>query len=316
MHPNSMPARDAAVAGSKTPAPLPTGTTTEADPTQLPPVAPAPILDASPYVLPSEDAAAVQASWTALYHQFGPTTTIGRMMVEQIAMATLRTDRITRFIRAETAYRVRLAVDAWQEARHVVADEAMTRLRAGDGRSARPTLLATPEGIDRLMADLMGLRGCLDRSPVRWSREHGLRLDACLGVVADALIPSRVEALTAAFLGSDKLLTTRDHAEMARTKAELPAHAVAALLGVIDRELKSLRNDSDNLSRERIAADRAAVAARAQTSPCPAVQAAREHQKTITADMARAVRLFHKVEGRPAAKVKPIKNSVVGSPKS
>ena len=121
---------------------------------------------------------------------------VALVLVRQMAIASIRSERAFRHETALAAERMRRAVDVFDDGRRSTADEILADLPI-DPATCRRRLMTAPEGIAVLVGRLRGLaERAAPRDHVAWDEAEGAELDRCLGWRPEADLKSRVGLLT------------------------------------------------------------------------------------------------------------------------
>ena len=244
--------------------------------------------------LPVEDAQAVEQRFLAIQEELAPSTVLGCFFAHQVALMTVRCQRAARQESKALASRVRQAPAEWDEARAAEADHLLGWIGA-EPISYHRKLMATPEGVDRLIKTLLGLREELDRSVVVWDFTHAQQLAACFGTRESDVPYSRGRCLSDAmggnFAGIDPTeiahLTSKD-AQQNWTCDQMDAH--------IRAEVARLEEHRAGLDLSELALDRAEAGERALFDPGKEATLARKYEAAATRELYRALREFREVE--------------------
>ncbi len=229
-------------------------------------------------VIPGEDAGEVALRVEELEAQLAPDgDPMTRLLARRVAALSVRAERSVRHETAVTAERVRNAAHDFDEARRAEADHLLSYAAAEPATNHR-RLLATPEGVDLLIATLRRLRSSAEIGPsFQWSDNHAYQLDFCTGRRLGSVPVSRGAMLTDAVLhGSFNGLDTAEIDDLA-PKAR---HEWAAdeLVRLIDAEIARLEAHRLTLDRDRIALSRAEAGERALVDTGPAAVLARKYE--------------------------------------
>ena len=239
--------------------------------------------------LTPEDAEAVGRRLAGFEAELRPVGEASRFLVRQAAALSVRIERCMAQEAAATARRVARASAELDRAKADEADRLMAAI-ADDPAGARRRLLATPEGLDRLIAGLDEIRSGFERA--RWDPAKADRLDHLMGRSPAGWGVSREHALSEAFLGRLDLL--RDDEGEGLDEDDRRRWAAGELWRAIDREVADLTDRRAAMGDDPDADDRAGAPAVALFDPSPESALARRYE----ADAGRA---FHKALDRLAA---------------
>ncbi len=245
--------------------------------------------------LPVEDAIEVEHRFLAIQSEMAPQTVIGVYLAHQIALMTVRCQRAARQETAALAIKVRHAAEEFDEKRNGEADHLMGWI-GNEPVSYRRKLMAMPEGVDRLIDALLGLRSELDREgQLFWDYNHMSKIEAYFGRRELDLPPSRGYVLSKAIGGDYKRLDPQEIAHLS-TDNEKRNWACDEMIVYIDAEVVRLRAHRETLDHEAIALDRAEAADRALFDPSKEATLARKYEAAATREFYRALREFREVE--------------------
>ena len=245
--------------------------------------------------LPNEDAAEVEARFEAVREELAPRSVLGTFLAHQVALMTVRCQRAARWETATRASKIRNAASEFVEARNAEADHLIEWITS-DPVGHRRKLMAMPEGVDRLIEGLLGLKGDLEREgTVSWNYAHGQKVEALFGKRSGDVPHSRAIILSNAIQGDFKEV---DPAEVAHlpTLAEKRNWACDELTTAIDAEVERLRAQRETLDVGAIALDRAEAGDRAQFDPSYEATLARRYEAAATRELYRALRELRAVE--------------------
>jgi len=253
-------------------------------------------LTGSGVAFPNEDAAEVEARFEAIREEMGPKTVLGAFLAHQVALMTVRCQWAARWETATRAGKIRNAASDFDEARGSEVDHMVDWI-ASDPVGHRRKLMAMPEGVDRLVEGLLGLRGDLEREgAVPWGYTHGQKLEAYFGGRGD--VPySRGIVLSNAIGGDFQGIDPVEIAHLA-TLSEKRNWACDELILTIDPEIERLRAHRETLDHEAIALDRAEAGHRAMFDPGKEATLARRYESAATRELYRALREFRAVEAQ------------------
>ncbi len=245
--------------------------------------------------LPVEDAIEVEHRFLAIQSEMAPQTVIGSYLAHQIALMTVRCQRAARQETAAISIKVRHAAEEFDEKRNGEADHLMGWI-GNEPVSYRRKLLAMPEGVDRLIDALLGLRSELDREgQLFWDYNHMSKIEAYFGRRELDLPPSRGYVLSKAIGGDYKRLDPKEIAHLS-TDHEKRNWACDEMIVYIDAEVVRLRAHRETLDHEAIALDRAEAGDRALFDPSKEATLARKYEAAATREFYRALREFREVE--------------------
>ena len=116
-------------------------------------------------VLPTDDEAEVARRFEALEAEMAPKSELARMLVNRVATLSLRMEHCVEHEAKNSAHRMRHATEAFDDQRLAEVEKTLSWIATEPATHAR-RLRGTPEGIDRLVADLerLGRRSTTPRA--------------------------------------------------------------------------------------------------------------------------------------------------------
>ena len=248
--------------------------------------------------LPVEDEAAVEARFLAIQEELAPQTVLGVFFAHQMALMTVRCQRAARQEAKAVASKIRRAPAEWDEARAAEADHLMGWIGA-EPVAYRRKLMATPEGVDRLIDALMGLRSELDQPSVVWDFVHGQKLAAFFGTRESDIPLTRGRRLSDAIQGN---FTHIDPSEVEHLTTDEAKRnwACDQMDGHIRAEVERLEAHRASLDLAGLRLDRAEAGERALFDAGKEATLARKYEAAATRELYRALREFRAVEATGA----------------
>ena len=244
--------------------------------------------------LPVEDQAEVALRFAAIQEELVPATILGAFFAHQIALMTVRCQRAARQESAALNAKILRAPAEWDEVRAAEADHLMGWIGV-EPAAYRRQLVATPEGIDRLIERLLGLKSELDRPVVVWDYNHYTQLEAFCGRRESDLPESRGMKLSRAIKGD---FTGIDEIEYGHVPTEdgrrnwACDELIVSILAEVGR-LESLRAKLDLAS---LARDRAESVERALFDAGKEATLARKYEAAASRELHKSLRAFYEVE--------------------
>ena len=239
--------------------------------------------------LPDEDRAAVEARFAELQAELQPGDVLGMVYVEQAALMSIRARRAAEREAAVIAHAARHAAAEFDRARLDEVDRLLDTITADPGPSRR-RLLASTEGIDRLVAALTSVKDQVEGGRARsWGADEWALIEAFCGRRVTAFPVAPTVALMVALAGDLGLCGPRH-----------PVHDVEPI--VLDlwlgrhlrqhlaAELALLAEARAALDPAVLVADRAEAAVRARFDAGPAATAARKDEAAARRELHRALR--------------------------
>ena len=249
--------------------------------------------------IPTEDVEEVERRFATLEAEMRPGSEMARQLVSRVALMTLRLDRSAEHEAKAIAHRMRQAAAEFDADRLAEVDRLMAWIAAEPVTNAR-RLRRMPEGVDRLIAAIEGLRADLAKvGGYKWGYEHSEQLHHLLGLRSAELPVSRVRALTDAIAGNFRHLDSADGEGL-----EMDARrtwAIAELVYLMDDEIAALGKLREGMDLEGIELDRSEAAARAMFDPSKEAILARKYEAANERAMYRALREFREIRAEVQA---------------
>ena len=255
-------------------------------------------------VTPQGDAEEIQRRVEALTADMKPTTQAGEILLVQIAISSVRTERAFEQECAAIARNVRHAADDFDEAR-IEAAETLFEALGEDPRNNLRKLRKSPEGVDRLIDAWSDLRADLtiDPKPV-WTAAHLEQAANMTGLKTEHARGSRLGALSRGFWGDFAALD--DGGDDDLDEEFRRGWAKAMLFERIDAEIAGLTAHRETLDFERIELDRAEAGLRAQFDSSKQATLARRYESEAHRLFYKALKEFRKIEAEATAKPEPV----------
>ena len=245
--------------------------------------------------LPTEDAAEVERRFLAVQEEMAPQTVIGAFLAHRVALMTVRSQRAASHEAAVLKTKIRRAATDFDEARNADADHLLGWIQS-EPISHRRKLMATPEGVDRLIGALVGLRDDLENQPtVQWNYLHCQKVEAYFGRRSSDIPHSRGYILSNVIEGKFDGINPEEIAQLS-TESEKRNWACDQMVVYIDAEVERLRAHRETLDHKAIALDRAEAGRRAQFDASNEAILARRYEAAATREFYRALREFREVE--------------------
>ena len=238
--------------------------------------------------LPNEDAAEVARRFVAFEAELDPQGELAKMLVQRVALLSVRMDRCARQEAASLSEKVRHAVDAYDEAQLAEIAGLADRL-ASEPETATRWLRKTSGGITWMLARWEELRLVLnDRDRDEWADEHRMAAEGLVGRKLDKVRPSRWAALTD---GLDGIWDGLDAADGLGLDDEARrVWARKALDTMIAAEIDGLREALGRIDIEAETDDRAGAADRALFDNSKEAILARRYEAAAERGFYRALR--------------------------
>jgi hypothetical protein len=223
-----------------------------------------------------------------------PKGEVARQLVSRVALMTVRLDRSAEHEARAIAHRMRRATDEHDDARLAEVEKLYSWIAAEPATNAR-RLRTSPEGIDRLIVAMEGLRSDLAHPEgVRWGWQHCEQFHHLTGLRRMDVPVSRPRALTEAIAGDFRHLFQADRPDL--EKVDRQCWAAEELVALIDEEIAGLRGLREGLDLEGLELDRSEAAGRAIFDPSPAATLARKYEAASERGLYRALREFRQAQ--------------------
>ena len=245
-------------------------------------------------VLPDEDAEEVERRFETFEAEMRPRSEMARQLVSRVALMTIRLDRSAEHEAKAIGHRMRRAAAEFDAVRLAEVDRLIAWIASEPTTNAR-RLRTMPEGIDRLIAAIEGLRADLTRQGgYRWGFEQCDRLLNLMGCRFTDLPVHRVRALTDAIAGQFRDLDETEGAGLEIQDRRL--WAIGQMVDLIDRETEALKAIREGLDLEGLELDRAEAASRAIFDPSKEAILARKYEAASERGLYRALREFRDLQ--------------------
>ena len=270
------------------------------------PVAVSPVSWGQTVALPTESADEADRRLVALTGELAPRGEMGRILVKRITVASVRMDRSVANETAMLAEKVRRAESDFDEARMTEADHLLAWISSEPATHHR-RLTRTPEGIDRLVATLRGLKYDLqfNRQTPEDQGTNARMLDECTGRRSTVIPASRGFVLAEAMGGNFRRLADTDGAGL--NDYERKAWAKEELGKLIEGEITRLEDLKGKLDLRAIALDRSEAGQRATFDSGKEATLARRAEAAAERSMYRALSELRQVNAEAEARgIEPI----------
>jgi hypothetical protein len=247
-------------------------------------------------VLAETDEAEIERRTEALQDELAPESTLGTILVRQIARLSVRMERSNQQEIASLARRVRHAVDDFDQERIDEAQWLFDHL-GEEPRGHLRKLRKSPEGIERLVEAWCDLRADLTREPrPTWTERHRERAENLTGYRIEEASGSSLFTLSKATWGDFSGLKEGGEPDAEKRKA----WARARLVERIEAEIASLEQDCMAIDFKTIEIDRAEAPDRALFDPSKEASLARRYEAEATRGFYKALNQLRQVEAEAA----------------
>ena len=245
-------------------------------------------------VLHPEDAQELARRYEMIHAEMAPKTEVAARLVAKVALATVKLDRCAEHEAKAVSYRVRHAVEAFDDERLAEVEKAFSWLAAEPATHAR-RLRNSPEGIARVLESLGELRRDLTRPEgPRWTFDHCHHFHHLIGKRRTDTPFPRARCLFEAICGRFEFLEPADAPDLPH--ADRQHWAIDTMVGLIDAEVAQLEGHLAGFDRAMIELDRAEAPARALFDPSKEAVLARKYEAAIERGLYRALREIREVE--------------------
>jgi hypothetical protein len=245
-------------------------------------------------VVLEEDRDEIERRNEALQAELGPKSTLGQIMVGQMATLSVRMERGARQESAAIDARVRHADELFDEARLDEAEQLFGGI-ANEPRVILRKLLKSPEGVDRLILAWQELRADLTfEGQSLWSVAHLEKAVSLGGLRIEEAQGSSIVVLSKAVLGDFAGLADRDGGIL--NEEGRKAWAQGQLVERIDGQIAGLQAHYETLDFETINLDRAGAGDRALFDPSKEAALARRYESEARRGFFKALKEFRRAE--------------------
>ncbi len=248
-------------------------------------------------VLADCDAPEVERRTEALLDQFDPQSTLGKLLIGNLATFSVRMERGAVEELAMSASRVRHAVETFDYER-IDRAEALFDTLPDDPRKHLRLLKRMPEGVDRLVEGWGELRGELTRlDGAKWDDSHEAMATSMLGFRPGQIGSARVEDLSKAVRGEGSLA---DIGWCSLDREPGKVWARDRLVELIDEQIAALEKHRETLDVELIEMDRDEAPARASFDTSKDGTRFRRYASEASRLFFKTLKEFHKAEAEAA----------------
>ena len=248
--------------------------------------------------VPDEDREAISARFERLRVELAPSCAMGLILVQRIALFSVRLERSARHEAAQIGLAMRRAVEAFDDQRRTAAEKLMDWIAAEPTTNAR-RLRETPEGVGMMLKAWQYLDDDLARfNPAYWSSAQGQRFANLVGRRPGDTPISREGALCKALWNDPSGLEPGEFEGM-DTKARREA-IIAELRRLVASHVAGLRELAASFDREALARDRAEAPTRALFDASPQAILARKYEAAAERGLYKAMKELQALEARHA----------------
>ena len=252
--------------------------------------------------LPTEDQSRVAARFVQFQEDMGPSDMLGMVLVQEMALMSVRLDRAARHEAAVLAAAVGRAAVEFDLARLAEVDRLFETIAANPGENQR-RLLTIPEGVDRLIEALSAAKNQIEGGQARfWGEEERGQIEAFFGRRRVFFPISPTSALLEA-IGGDFRWFGIDHPAHQLNPAVKQTWARNELIAAIHGELARLGTVRAGLDLAALGRERQGSADRALFDTGPDATYARRYEANAARRFSRALRDFQANEAMTGEEV-------------
>jgi hypothetical protein len=250
-------------------------------------------------VIAEADEAEVERRKTLLLQEMAPISTMGAILVGQMATLSVRMERGAKQEFAAVASRVRNAASDFDEARYQRAEDLLLGLGENPRGNLR-RLLKMPEGVELMIQSWNDLRSDLNREgkPL-WTSAHLVEAAGLLGIREEDARTSPIGQLSKGVWGDFANDIEDESGDLDQDVSK--AQARSKLLETIDEEIATLEELYETLDFETIALDRAEAGPRGFFDPSKEASLARRYESEARRGFYKALKEFPKAEAEAVA---------------
>jgi hypothetical protein len=260
-------------------------------------------MTATSVTVPEDEAVEIDRRHQALTAELAPGSESGSILVEQMAMLSVRMERCGRRETAAVAKRVRHAATN-HDAELVDAAEVLIKTLGEDPRVRLRALKRFPEGVVALVEAWTDLRaGLVLTSDRGWDLGRWAKMANLLGREPGDPVLARLEALSQAVLGDFSELAPEEGSGLDAKGRR--AWARTPLVERVDAEIAALERHFETLDHEAFDRDRSEAADRALFEDSREASLARRYESEARRGFFKSLDRFHAVEAEVEAR-KPV----------
>ena len=247
-------------------------------------------------VLPDEDREAVSQRFGRLEAELAPSCEMALILVQRIAMLSIRMERSARLEAAKIGEVMRRASSDFDDVRLATVEKLMDWIAAEPATNSR-RLRGTPEGVARLIQAWLAIDADLNHFVLsRWSWSQWQRLENLMGRRPDDSPMSREGALCKVLWGDYEFLEPGEVEGM--DALDRRDYAIAQLRERIAMHVAELRELAATFDMEALAKDRAEAPTRALFDASPQSILARKYEAAAERGMYKALKELQALEAR------------------
>ena len=248
-------------------------------------------------VVPDEDVEAVSERFAAMEDELRPKHATSLVLVQRIALHSIRLERSARQEAARIGEAMRDAAEDFDDARLAEVESLMDRIAAAPTTNAR-RMRRTPEGVARLIQAWRDVDLDLQRPELdTWSYLHLQRIENLKGRKPSDAPVSREEALCKTIWGQPGYLPGEIEGMDAVERRDYARDRLRELVAGYLAELEAL---SATFDREALSASRAAAARIALFDDSKAAVLARKYEAATERSLLRLLKELREVEAEAA----------------
>ncbi len=250
-------------------------------------------------VVPDEDREAISQRFGRLEAEMAPSCEMALVLVQRIAMLSVRMERSARQEAAKLGEVMRRAASDFDDQRMATVEKLMDWIAAEPATNAR-RLRSTPEGVDKLIQAWLAIDADLSHFVIsQWSWSQWQRIENLVGRRPQDSPISREGALCKVLWGDYEFMEPGElEGKDALDRRE---YAIAQLRERIAMRVAELRELAATFDLDALARDRAEAATRALFDPSPQAVLARKYEAAAERGMYKALKELQALEARGGA---------------
>jgi hypothetical protein len=250
-------------------------------------------------VVPDEDREAISARFGRLEAELAPSTEMALILVQRIAMLSVRMERSARQEAAKLGEVMRRAASDFDDMRMATVEKLMDWIAAEPATNAR-RLRSTPEGVEKLIQAWLAIDADLAHFVIsQWSWSQWQRIENLVGRRPQESPITREGALCKVLWGDCEFLEPGEVAGM--DALDRRDYAIAQLRERVALRVAELRELAATFDMEALAKDRNEAATRALFDPSPQAVLARKYEAAAERGMYKALKELQAIEARGGA---------------
>ncbi len=247
-------------------------------------------------VVPDEDREAISQRFGRLEAEMAPSCEMALVLVQRIAMLSVRLERSARQEAAKLGEVMRRAASDFDDQRMATVEKLMDWIAAEPATNAR-RLRSTPEGVEKLIQAWLAIDADLSHFVIsQWSWSQWQRIENLVGRRPQESPITREGALCKVLWGDYEFMEAGElEGKDALDRRE---YAIAQLRERVAMRVAELRELAATFDLEALAKDRNEAATRALFDPSPQAVLARKYEAAAERGMYKALKELQALEAR------------------